>query len=150
MVTIDPRYQGKGISATMVKAMKAIGVQQGSAQLVIPVRPNHKPLYPLIGMEDYIRWSTADQLPFDPWLRVHARLGAEVIRVCHASQRVLGTVREWEAWTGMRFLTSGKYVVPGALVPVEIDLAHDAGAYCEPNVWMHHPMNRDAAQDVDN
>jgi len=148
MVTIAPEYQGKGMSATMVQAMKAIGATHGIEQLVIPVRPNHKPLYPLIAIDDYARWSTAEQLPFDPWLRVHRRLGAEFIKVCYASQRVFGTIREWEAWTGMRFLTSGTYVVPGALVPVEIDLAQDAGSYFEPNVWMHHPMDHTAAHDV--
>jgi hypothetical protein len=61
---------------------------------------------------------------------------------------VFGTIREWEAWTGMHFLTSGQYVVPGALVPVEIDRDHDAGAYCEPNVWIHHRINREAVQDL--
>lgn len=145
MVTIDPAHQGQGISATMLKTMKAIGATLGIEQVVIPVRPNHKPRYPLINMEDYARWSTAEQLPFDPWLRTHQRLGAQLIKVCHASQRVFGTVREWETWTGMRFLTSGIYVVPGALVPVEIDLAHDTGAYVEPNVWMHHPMDATTA-----
>ena len=31
------------------------------------------------------------------------------------------------------------YVVPGALVPVEIDRERDEGLYVEPNVWMVHP-----------
>jgi hypothetical protein len=31
------------------------------------------------------------------------------------------------------------YVVPGALVPVEIDRERDEGHYLEPNVWMVHP-----------
>ena len=38
----------------------------------------------------------------------------------------------------MRFPDSGSYVVPGALVPVEIDLERDEGLYREPNVWMVH------------
>ena len=34
---------------------------------------------------------------------------------------VTGTVAEWEEWTEMALPESGAYVVPGALVPVEID-----------------------------
>jgi hypothetical protein len=34
---------------------------------------------------------------------------------------------------------SGTYVVPGALVPIEIDRERDEGVYVEPNVWMVHP-----------
>ena len=47
-------------------------------------------------------------------------------------------IREWEKWTGMRFPESGKYIVPGALVPVQIDCERDLGSYVEPNVWMYH------------
>ena len=33
---------------------------------------------------------------------------------------------------------SGAYVVPGALVPVEIDRERDEGVYVEPNICMVH------------
>ena len=52
--------------------------------------------------------------------------------------RVLGTVAQWEEWTGLVFPDSGSYVVPGALVPVEIDRERDEGLYLEPGVWMVH------------
>ena len=39
----------------------------------------------------------------------------------------------------MTFPETGAYVVPGALVPVEIDRERDEGLYVEPNVWMIHP-----------
>jgi hypothetical protein len=39
----------------------------------------------------------------------------------------------------MAFPESGAYVVPGALVPIEIDRECDEGLYLEPNVWMVHP-----------
>jgi hypothetical protein len=53
---------------------------------------------------------------------------------------VPGRVDEWEAWAGLRFPESGRYVVPGALVPVEIDREADRGLYVEPNVWMLHSL----------
>jgi hypothetical protein len=52
--------------------------------------------------------------------------------------RVTGTVAEWEEWAGMAFPETGTYIVPGALVPVEVDLERDVGLYMEPNVWMAH------------
>jgi hypothetical protein len=51
---------------------------------------------------------------------------------------VEGSVAEWESWTDMAFPESGTYVLPGALVPIEIDRDRDRGTYVEPNVWMLH------------
>ena len=33
-------------------------------------------------------------------------------------------------------------LVPGALVPVKIDLEQDAGVYVEPNVWVVHEVGK--------
>jgi len=60
------------------------------------------------------------------------------VKIAPQSFRVSGTVSEWEEWTEMRFPDTGAYVVPGALVPVEIDREKDEGLYLEPNVWMVH------------
>ena len=57
-----------------------------------------------------------------------------------ASMRILGTVAEWEAWTGMVFPASGHYVVPGALDLVTMDTEQDRGEYLETNLWMEHPL----------
>jgi hypothetical protein len=74
------------------------------------------------------------------WLRVHERLGAEILGVCAGSLIVEGTMAEWEEWTGMAFPDNGSYVVEGALVPVEIDREQDVGRYVELNVWMRHSL----------
>ena len=80
---------------------------------------------------------------FDPWLRVHEQAGAESLGVAPASMQVTGTVAEWKGWTDMAFPGSGRYVVPGALVPVEIDLELNEGVYVEPNFWMSHSCAAD-------
>jgi hypothetical protein len=85
-----------------------------------------------------IGWRRDDGTHVDPWLRTHERIGAEIVKVASRSFTVAGTVAEWEEWTGMAFPESGTYVVPGALVPVEIDRERDEGLYVEPNVWMVH------------
>lgn len=139
-ITISQKYRGKGISAHAVQAMKTIGEAHGFDTMIAPVRPPLKSLYPLIPMEQYIKWQNDDGLPFDPWIRVHVRLGAEIVKVCLQSMRITGTVEDWERWTEMRFPGSGTYIVPGALVPVEIDHDVNEGIYVEPNVWMHHSL----------
>jgi len=85
-----------------------------------------------------VEWRREDGTLFDPWLRVHESAGAKLIRVAHKSMRISGAVADWESWTKMSFPESGAYVVPGALVPVEIDRERDESVYVEPNVWMHH------------
>ncbi len=137
-VLIDRKRHGGGLSATMLGEMRRIAKTAGFGDLVAPVRPTLKTLYPLTPMDAYVRWETPEGLPFDPWLRVHARAGAHIERVCPQSMIIPGTVGEWEEWTGMRFPESGRYVVPGALEPIEIDVAADRGVYIEPNVWMHY------------
>ena len=75
------------------------------------------------------------------WLRVHRRMGTQVLRVAPRSMLVTGTISEWESWTDMRFPESGEYVVPGALQPVVMDVERDTGTYEEPNVWMRHVVD---------
>ena len=120
--------------------MRTIGESNGFKYLVAPVRPNEKSKYPLISIDDYITWKTNDGLPFDAWLRVHARMGAKLIRPCHKAMTIRGTHAEWEACIGMKFPQSGKYVIPGALNPIEMDVEKDQGIYIEPNVWMVHEI----------
>ncbi len=133
--------RGKGISRRAVEEMKELGKSKGLRGLLAPVRPNRKADYPLISIDDYITWKRDDNQPFDPWLRVHHSLGAELIKPCHSAMRITGTVREWEKWTEMQFPQSGDYVIPGALVPIMIDVRADFGIYVEPNVWMYHPSS---------
>jgi GNAT superfamily N-acetyltransferase len=139
-IAIHPEYQSQGLSARMVQGMRAIAQSRGFKSLVAPVRPNQKNKYPLIEIDDYIKWTNAEGLPFDPWLRVHARLGAQIIKPCHEAMTIRGTRAEWEEWTGMKFPQSGRYLVPGALNPMEMDVEGDEGVYIEPNVWMVHEL----------
>jgi hypothetical protein len=139
-IVINREYLGQGLSSEMIRIMASIGKQNGFDKLIAPVRPNNKHLYPLIPIEKYVLWKNGDGLPFDPWMRVHERLKAETVRVCPESMHIVGTVADWESWTGMKFPESGDYVIPGALVPVKIDIERDKGIYLEPNVWMVHRM----------
>jgi GNAT superfamily N-acetyltransferase len=139
-IVVAPDRRGEGLSRILLERMRSIAAAGGFADLVAPVRPSWKARYPLTPIERYVSWRSGDGLPFDPWLRVHARAGARFVAVAPRSMEIPGTIAEWEEWAGMPFPESGSYVVPGALVPVEIDVEADRGLYVEPNVWMHHSL----------
>ncbi len=139
-ISIRPESTGQGLSPVMVRTVRERAEAAGFQAVIVAVRPSLKPRYPITPMERYIHWQRPDGAPFDPWLRVHWRQGAEILHVAHPSMVIRGTVAEWEAWTGMAFPDSGDYVVDGALAPVQIDRTADLGQYVEPNVWVHHPI----------
>lgn len=139
-IAIHPDYRSQGLSTEMIRAMRAIGQSRGFKNLVAPVRPNQKSQYPLISIDDYIKWANDEGLPFDAWLRVHARVGAKILKPCHEAMTIRGTRLDWEEWTGMKFPQSGKYYIAGALNPMVMDIEKDEGVYVEPNVWMVHEI----------
>jgi GNAT superfamily N-acetyltransferase len=136
VAVVDRRRQGEGLSTILVRAMVDLARRHGFPALIAPVRPTWKDRYPLIPMERFVSWKRGDGLPFDPWMRVHARVGAEQLEVCPESMRVEGSAGDWETWTGLAYPDDGDYVVPGALVPVRF--TGGRGTYVEPNVWMRH------------
>jgi hypothetical protein len=140
-VTVRESHRGRGLSREVLGALRAAALAGGLEDLVAPVRPADKHRYPLIPMEQYLTWTRPNGRPFDPWLGVHLDLGAEVVGVCPASMVVTAPVAQWERWTGLPLPGSGRYVVPGALVPVEVDVDRDEGRYQEPNVWVRHRLS---------
>jgi GNAT superfamily N-acetyltransferase len=139
-IMVAPGRQGQGVSGRMVERMAEIGREHGFRDLIAPVRPSLKHRYPLAPIERYVTWRRADGVHIDPWLRTHERLGGQILKVAPRSMTIPGRIAQWEEWTGMAFPESGTYVVPGALVPVEMDVERDHGLYVEPNVWMVHRL----------
>lgn len=85
-------------------------------------RAKHR--YPLTPIEDYAAWTRADGSAFDPWLRTHLQLGAQLLTTSPASQTFTGTVRQWQEWTGLDLPGQGAYVVPDALGSLHGDRRH--------------------------
>jgi hypothetical protein len=139
-VQIPRALQGSGMSARALGGMIELAREHGLEALIAPVRPNWKERYPLTPIERYARWRRDDGLLFDPWMRVHERMGAEVLKPEPESLRITGARAEWEEWVGMPFPEDGAYVFPGGLAPVSF--ADDVGRYWEPNVWMRHAVSR--------
>jgi len=128
--------QGRGLSRVVIAAMAAAARRARLTPLVAPVRPNWKDRYPLTPISQYATWQRPDGLPFDPWLRVHARLGGSVVRPEPKSLQITAAVSDWETWTKMAFPEDGEYVFPAGLAPLVVQ--DGIGSYWEPNVWMLH------------
>jgi GNAT superfamily N-acetyltransferase len=130
--------QGRGLSQLVLRAMAACARQAGLAHLVAPVRPSWKDRYPLIQIDEYMQWTRQDGLPFDPWIRVHARLGAVTLRPEAKSLLIEAPKADWEEWTAMTFPADGEYIFPAGLAPLRV--REGVGTYWEPNVWMRHTL----------
>ena len=69
-------------------------------------------------------------------MRVHARLGAQILRPAPRSMFITGPAADWQQWTGIAFPEDGQYTFPGGLAPLTVTGGN--GEYWEPNVWMAH------------
>ena len=137
-IVVSREHQRRGHSAAVVSAMRSLAAGNSLSSLIAPIRPILKAAYPLTEFRRYLEWQRPDGRPFDPWIRLHADLGATMLRTIPRGVHVEGTVAEWEDWTGLRFLDTGAYVVAGALQPVEINVGKNIGTYDDPNIWMQH------------
>lgn len=137
-IGIVPERRGRGLSAVMLGHLRDLVVDLGLHDLYAPVRPSQKADVPHEDIHAYARATRDDGLPVDAWLRVHVRAGATIERVAPASMRIEADLATWRGWTGLPLEVDGPVVVPGALVPVRVDLAADRAVYVEPNVWVHH------------
>jgi hypothetical protein len=130
--------QGRGLSGLIITSMKAVARRAGLTPLVAPVRPSRKDRYPLTPIDRYAQWVREDGMPFDPWLRLHVRLGATILRTETRSLRIEAPASDWEAWTGMTFPEDGDYVFPAGLAPLSV--RDGVGSYWEPNIWVLHQV----------
>jgi len=140
-VTVAPEYRGTGLAGKLLATMCHRAKLAGFKAMLVPLRPTMRSRYPLQSVERYCRWQRSDGLPFDPWLRTHVRMGAEIIKVASRSTDVVGSVAEWESWTKMKFPESGDYWIPEGLAPLTISIEKDFGQYIEPNLWVMHRLS---------
>lgn len=177
-----------GFAERLIEAMRRTAQDEHFRALVVPLRPTRKSEFLSIPMEDYISWAQTDslsldlpnphshrrinslhnlvhgynfshELPFDPWLRKHVRLGGTIAKIAPSSMFIQGTVAEWQDWTGIDFgrffqkmqaedlkiesVSNRKYLevsVPGGLVPLRVYVREQTCTYIEPNVWLYHKI----------
>lgn len=138
-VIVNPDYKGYGLSYSCVKELINFGREKGYQRLVIPLRPSMKHMYPLMDIEKYMRWNNDDGFPYDPWLRVHVKLGGRLIKPCKGVT-VEGLIEEWEKWTGLKFPYSCEYTIPQALNTINVNVINRTIVYAQDNVWVVHNL----------
>ena len=138
MITVSPARRGQRLSGRMIEAMRDAARAHGLGALLAPVRPTLKARYPLIPIEEFVRWRRPDGSHLDPWIRTHERVGGEILRPAPESMVIEAPVADWEEWTGLQLPDDGSYVVEGMLSTLE---AHGGiGRHVEPNVWLQHAV----------
>ena len=135
-ISVLPERQGAQLSSRMIEAFRDTARAAGLGSVLAPVRPTLKSSYPLIPIEEYLGWRRDDGTHFDPWIRIHERVGGRIIAAAPESMLMRAPVSDWEEWTGMRFPADGEYVFPGALATLVV--ADGIGTHLEPNVWLEH------------
>ena len=135
-ISVLPARQGERLSSRMIDAMRTAGREHGLAQLIAPVRPTLKERYPLIPIERYMTWRRPDGAHFDPWIRIHERVGGRILAPAPESMTMEAPVADWEDWTGVPLPDDGHYIVPGMLAPLVV--RDGVGRHIEPNVWLVH------------
>jgi GNAT superfamily N-acetyltransferase len=137
-ISVSPEHQGRRLSGRMIEAMREAGRSHGLRDLIAPVRPTWKERYPLIPIERYLEWRRPDGLHLDPWIRIHERVGGEVLAPAPESMTIEAPVSDWEDWTGLALPGDGDYVLPGMLSPLVV--RDGVGRHVEPNVWIRHRL----------
>ena len=135
-ISVLPSRQGQRLSSRMIEAFRDTARAARLASVIAPVRPTLKSRYPLIPIAEYIAWRREDSSHFDPWIRLHERVGGEIVAPAPESMIMRAPVADWEEWTGMRFPADGEYVFPEALAPLCV--RDGIGTHVEPNVWLEH------------
>ena len=136
-ISVAPGRQGQRLSSRMIETFKEHARAAGLTSVIAPVRPTWKERYPLIPIERYMAWRRPDGAHFDPWLRIHERVGGRIIAAAPESMVLRAPVADWEEWTGMQFPEGGEYVFPGGLATLIVE--GGVGTHVEPNVWVLHP-----------
>jgi GNAT superfamily N-acetyltransferase len=137
-ISVRPDRQGEQLSSRMLNAMRDQAAAFDLRALIAPVRPTLKSSYPLIPIERYANWRREDGTHFDPWIRIHERVGGRILASAPESMTIEAPVADWEAWTEMQYPEDGEYVFPGGLAPLVV--REGVGVHVEPNVWLVHDV----------
>lgn len=141
IMVVQP-YRGRGVSQRMLAAMAENARARGFADLYAPVRPSDKHREPETPFADYVARCRPDGAAHDSWLRVHLRAGGTIVKIAPTSMVITGTLAEWADWTGETFTATGPAIVAGALSPVHVSREQNHAVYVEPNIWIHHRVDR--------
>lgn len=137
---VSSEFRGQNLAEKVVLEMKKIAAEHGFSRFIAPLRPSQKERYPLMPVEQYQNWKRSDGLPFDSWLRVQVRFGAKIIGASPRSIVIQAPLEAWSQWTELEIPFSGKYIIPGAAVPLDADVEKGIGTLVSPSIWIVHDI----------
>ena len=129
----------QGVSAVLLRRMGGLAAAHGLDSLIAPVRPTWKERYPLTPIERYVLWRREDGYPYDPWLRTHERVGAEILEACAALDDGHGLARRVGGVDGPAVPRGRRLRRPGRARPGAIR-GRAWAPTSSPNVWMRHQV----------
>lgn len=136
--TVAKGFRGKKISQRILSEFKRLAQESGAEALIAPVRPSLKSKYPLIPLKEYVEWRRPDGSRYDSWLKIHEGIGGRIVKISKDAMIATRPLEFWKELSGQDYLSSGKYLIDGALNPIEIDIDRQEGVYREPGVWIVH------------
>jgi hypothetical protein len=144
-VKVEDEYRGHQWAERILRDMKRIGQSSGMTSLIIPLRlPSHyEREYAEVSIEQLANLRRDDGQYFDHWLRLHVRLGAEIIGCSSRShQHAMNLddfVRQFECpelgQTGYHLVARND-----EWYRAFVDLERDVAFINQGCVWVRHPM----------
>lgn len=140
VANVDKSLRKSGLSKILIEKAKVESFRNGFKHIIAPVRPTKKLQFPSLSMTEYLQMRTDNGEYYDPWIQTHVSLGAHILNICEKSVIIKASIQRWQKWTGIQFVKSGSYLVPGGLAPLSIDIDKNIGIYTEPNLWVRYDL----------
>lgn len=135
--SVDPDFEGGGLAGRLLVALRDAAFELGYVGVAAPVRPVARWRMPQLSLDEYAVQRLPDGRHFDPWVRVHERIGGRIVAVCEQSANFVGDREDWEGWLGMRLPDEGR-VLPAPAAIDFLDLFQGVGILTEPSIWIVH------------
>jgi hypothetical protein len=144
-IKVEEEFRDQGWAGHVVAAMKELGSRCGLSRLIIPLRlpTRYERRYSTMPFEEFasLRRETGDYR--DHWLRLHVRLGAQIIGYCNTSHQHAMNVGDFhQQFEAERCETNG-YVSArrnGEWYHAYVDLERDCVVISEGCVWVQHML----------
>lgn len=137
-LTINPKYQSRGISYLALRHLFSIAESVGIRRVIAPVRPPMKARFQTITMPDFLKIVREDGYSIDPWIRAHQRLGGKMLGVCEHSMVIEGDLEDWKKW-GLTIENNARFAShKSCFNAISISEQEQRAQYVEPNVWIEH------------
>jgi hypothetical protein len=146
-INVEAPFREQGWSERIVGEMKRLGAERGLSNFVVPLRlPRHyEKEYAAVPFDEFARLRRPDGEYLDHWLRLHVRLGAELIGLCHTShQHAMNLDDLRQQFECPPFPSGGYHLVSrdGEWYRAFVDLDRDCAVINQGCAWVQHPLSQ--------